>query len=101
MAPSEIDMQSLKAAVNAVLDHLMQDLGIHKLPIDESHDLYWNCPASELYDVTKQPIGLDIGSLSDDVRFARLICRGESGDIAYNLVHVAPLLRYIAEKVKR
>jgi hypothetical protein len=33
--------------------------------------------------------------------FTKLIQRGQSGDISYNLVHIAPLLRYIAEKVKR
>lgn len=51
----EIDVKGLKTAVNAILDHLIDDLGIEKLKIEQ--DYYWNCPAAELYDVTKTPIG--------------------------------------------
>ena len=101
MAYVEIDVKFLKTAVIAILDHLVEDLGIEKLKIDENEDNYWNCPASEMYDVSKDPRGLAIGRLSDDVDFVKLIKRGQSGDVSYNLVHVAPLLRYIAEKVKQ
>jgi len=87
--------------VNAVIDHLTGDLGIFTVRIEDGTDLYWHCPSSEVYDVSKKPIGLDIGRLQDDVDFVRMIKRGQSADISYNLVHVAPLLRYIAEKVKR
>jgi hypothetical protein len=100
MASVEIDVKSLRTAVNAILDHLVEDLGIEKIPIDNNEDFYWNCPVSEIHDMSKAPIGLDVGSLRDDVDFVKLIRRGQSGDISYNLVHVAPLLRYIAEKVK-
>lgn len=101
LANQQIDLKVLKKAVNAVLDHLTNDLGIETVPIEQDTDLYWHCPASELYDVSKKPIGLDIGRLKDDVDFITMIQRGQSGDSSYNLVHVAPLLRYIAEKVKR
>jgi hypothetical protein len=101
MAYAEIDVTSLKIAVDAILDHLAEDLGIQKVAIDETADCYWDCPTSEMYDMTKKPIGLDVGRLRDDVDFVKLIKRGQSGDVSYNLVHVAPLLRYIAEKIKR
>ena len=78
---------------------MTEDLGIQTVPIDV--DYYWHCPESELYDVSKNPPGLDLGRLPDDADFVKLIRRGQAGDISYNLVHVAPLLRYIAEKVKR
>jgi hypothetical protein len=45
------------------------------------------------------PSGLDIGRLSDDADFVKLIKRGQSADVSYNFVHVAPLLRYSAEKI--
>jgi hypothetical protein len=51
--------------------------------------------------MSRKPVGLDIGRLSDDVDFMKLIGRGQSGDISYNLVHVSPLLRYIAETIKK
>jgi hypothetical protein len=98
---NEIDVRNLKTAVNAVLDHLIEDLGLEKIKIEENIDYYWHCPASEIHDMSKKPLGLDVGSLRDDVDFAKLIKRGQSYDASYNLVHIAPLLRYIGEKVKR
>ena len=98
---AEIDLKVLKNAVNAVLDHLIEDLGLERIKVAASSDHYWHCPASEVHDMSKQPAGLDIGSLSDDVDFVKLIRRGQSADASYNLVHVAPLLRYIAEQIKK
>ena len=100
MGYDEIDLKALKEAVNIILDHLITDLGLDKVKIEESSDHYWHCPASEINDMSKTPVGLDIGSLRDDVDFVKLIKRGQGGDISYNLVHVVPLLRYLGEKVK-
>jgi hypothetical protein len=101
MEYAEIDVRVLKTAVNAVLDHLIEDLAIDKVKIDKDVDHYWHCPASEIHDMSKQPIGLDIGSLRDDMDFLRLVKRGQSADVTYNLVHVAPILEYIAQKIKK
>lgn len=101
MGKVEIDLNSLKTAVNAVLDHLVDDLAIRKVEIESSNDMYWHCPASELFDMSKKPVGLDIGRLSDDLDSVNLIQRGQSGDVSHNLVHVAPLLRYLGEKIKK
>jgi hypothetical protein len=101
MGTRHIDIAALKVAVNAVLDHLIDDLGINTIRIENDSDYYWHCPASEIHDMSKTPIGLDVGLLSDDVDFAKLVRRGEGGDISYNLVHIAPLLRHIGESVKR
>jgi hypothetical protein len=97
----DIDLKALKEAVNAVLDHLIEDLSIEKVAIEELEDFYWSCPPSERYDTSKKPSEWWTGRLSDDMDFAKLIRRGQSGDISYSLVHVAPLLRYIGERVKR
>ncbi|MGA2962306.1 MAG: hypothetical protein ABSD96_11585 [Candidatus Korobacteraceae bacterium] len=101
MVYAEIDVKSLKSAVDAILDDLIEDLDIQKVAIDESADFYWDCPVSEMYDMTKQPIALDVGLLRDDIDFVNLIKRGQGGDVSYNLIHVAPLLRYITEKIRR
>ncbi len=101
MAYAEIDVKGLRTAIKAVLDHLVEDLGLEKIEIDQSSDFYWDCPAPEMYNVSRQPAELDVGRLSDDVDFVRSIKRGQSFDASYNLVHIAPLLRYIAEKVKK
>jgi hypothetical protein len=46
------------------------------------------------------PSDLTVGQLSDDFDFVKLVQRGQSADISYNLVHIAPLLRYIGEAIK-
>ena len=101
MARAEIDVSSLRDAVNAVLDHLINDLGLTSISIDDNSDYCWHCPSQEIHNMSRRPEGLDIGRLSDDVDFVKLIQRGQSGDVSYNLVHVAPLLRYIAETIKK
>jgi len=98
---AEIDVKALKAAVNAVLDHLIEDLGIEKVAIDAAEDFYWDLSPSERYDTSKKPSEWLAGRLSDNVDFAKMIRRGQYADVSYNLVHVAPLLEYIGEKVKR
>lgn len=100
MGFAEIDVRQLKTAVNAVLDHLVEDLHLEKITIDQNQDFYWDCPYAQLCDVSKKPTELDVGRLSDDVDLIKNVRRGESADASYNLVHVFPLLRYIAENIR-
>jgi len=100
MSKREIDLKMLKSAVNAVLDHLVEDLGIETVAIEGEKHSYWDCPYPEMHDVSTQPSDLTVGQLSDDFDFVKLIRRGQSADISYNLVHIAPLLRYIGETIK-
>jgi hypothetical protein len=51
--------------------------------------------------MSNSSVGLDVGRLGDGVDLVQRIERGQGGDVSYNLVHVAPLLSYIAEKVKK
>jgi hypothetical protein len=101
MGSSGIDLERLRIAVNAIIDHLIQDLGIKSVQIDGADDFYWTYSSPEVYDSSKKPGEPEVGRLTDDADFVRLVRRGESGDISYSLVHVAPLLKYIGEKVKR
>jgi hypothetical protein len=96
-----IDLRLLKTAVNDVLDHVIEDLGTEQVRIEEADDFYWECAAAQRYDRSKKPSELNVGRLSDDVDFVALVRRGQSADVAYNLVHVAPLLQYVAEKVRK
>ena len=100
MSKREINLKVLKSAVDAVLDHLMEDLGIENVAIEDKKDSYWDCPYPEMHDVSMQPGDLTVGQLSDDFDFVKLVRRGQSADVSYNLVHIAPLLRYIGETIK-
>ena len=42
---------------HAILDHLINDLGLDKIAIEDSSDHYRNCPASEIHDMSKKPVG--------------------------------------------
>jgi hypothetical protein len=101
MAENEISLKTLKFAVNSVLDHLMEDVGLKTVSIDPDHDFYWHCSAPGIYDASTQPTEKDltIGRLSDDMHFIGSVQRGQSADASINLVHVAPLLRYIADTI--
>jgi hypothetical protein len=98
MAYAEIDVKHLRNAINAILDYIVEDLGLDKVPVEE--DGYWDIGQSALYDLSKDPNDFSIGSLADDIGFSKLVQRGQSGDVPYNLVHIWPQLRYIAEKLK-
>jgi hypothetical protein len=98
---SEINLKMLKQAVDSVLDHLTDDLGRETVAIEDGEDFYWDCRAPEIYNSSTKPRELDVGRLSDDVDFVKLIQRGQSGDVSYNLIHLAPLLRYIGETVQK
>jgi hypothetical protein len=100
MSKREINLKVLQSAVNAVLDHLLEDLGIENVTIEDENDSYWDCPYPGMHDVSMQPSDLTVGQLSDDFDFVKLVRRGQSADISYNLVHIAPLLRYIGETIK-
>ncbi len=101
MANVEIDLVNIKLAVDTVLNHVLEDLEIRKVSIDPKEDFYWECPAPQVYDSSMAPQQVDSGRLTDDVQFIEMIRRGQGADVSYNLVHLAPLLRYIGEKVKR
>jgi len=101
MNQNQINLRVLKRAVNAILDHLTEDLTIETVRIEEKEDFYWDCPYPELHDMSKKPLELEVGRLSDDVDFVKFIERGQSGDVSYNLIHLAPLFRYIGETVRK
>jgi hypothetical protein len=94
----EIDLKSLKKATDAILDHVINDLGIEKVEIEDDADFYWDIPTDRLYAVKNSQPTLDVGRLSDDWDFVSKMLRDDA-PVALMLIHVAPLLRRLAEKV--
>lgn len=95
-----ISISELKAVVNLILDHIVHDLKIERLQLDE--DFYWDITDKKgLYDVAKESPNLDIGSLADDWDFLVKMDKDREQAVSLMLIHVAPLLRYVGEKVGR
>src|SRR5882672_7758191 len=101
MQRNEIDLRALKRAVDAVLDHIVDDAGVDKLVIEPDKDYYWDVPAKDLYSVRTDQPRLDVGRLADDWEFVELMLREKSGAVGAMLMHLAPLLRRVGEKVGR
>ena len=98
---NEINLQMLKQITNTILDHVIDDLKMDVVSLDDAQDFYWNVPESQLYAVKLDQPQLDIGRLSDDWDFLSEIKGDKEQAAAIMLVHLAPILRYIGEKVGR
>jgi hypothetical protein len=96
-----IRVQDLRAALTIILDHIVDDLGIESIPIDPARELYWDIPQELLCDLSNKTPRLDVGSLRDDWHFLATMGTERSEAVSYMLIHAAPLLRYIAERIGR
>jgi hypothetical protein len=94
-------MTAFKQALDTVLDHIIRDLDMEAVPIDPERDFYWNLSEKDLYDTTKRNPTLDVGRIVDDWEFFSKTPEDREQTIAYMLIHAAPLLRYLAETVKK
>lgn len=93
-----VPLPRLKDLVNLILDHIIRDLGIESVEITPDEDFYWDMDKRYLYNVqNKEPV-LDIGRLADDWEFLSKMERREEA-VALMMIHAAPLLRYIGEKI--
>lgn len=96
---NEIDLDALKAATNAILDHIVTDLGMRKVAVKDTKDFYWEVPSDRLYAVKEAQPQLDVGRLSDDLEFLQDLPTDKRQAVAAMLIHIAPLLRFIGEEV--
>jgi hypothetical protein len=96
-----VNIGELRRIVSDLLDHV-EAINGPDLRLDQ--DYYWDVDSDPLYDMTKEMPKADrVGSLGDSWEFL-LNLRKQEGDIkgagpSLMLIHAAPLLRYIGEKV--
>lgn len=95
----ELDIRALKSVTNAVFDHIINDLKVEKLTVAESKDFYWNVPTDRLYEVKQSQPELDVGRLSDDWEFLEAILKDKNQAVSLMMMHLAPLLRHVGEKI--
>ena len=98
---AEIDVHALRKITDAILNHVIQDLGIEKITITEDRDFYWEVPQGRVHAVRQDQPQLDVGRLSDDWEFVENLIKEGEPKIALMLVHIAPLLRMIGENIGR
>jgi hypothetical protein len=100
MDNTEIDLRDLKRAVNALLDHVIEDLNIGKVALNSTEDFFWDCPPGEMYDMSHKPREWWTGRLTDDLEFIQKMLLSDGGYLPLMLTHAAPLLRYVGQKVR-
>ncbi len=95
-----VNLAELKAATVALLDSLIQLHGKDTVEISSDADFYWEVPLDALYAVKGNPPQLDVGRVSDDWEFVRPIATDAGAATPLALIHLAPVLRYLSERVK-
>jgi hypothetical protein len=96
---NNVDIKALKQITDAIFDHIINDLDVKSVSIEATKDFYWEPPMDKLYSVKENQPQLDIGRLSDDWQFLKPIIEDTDQAVALMLTHVAPLLRYIGQKI--
>ena len=95
----KLDIRELKKAVDAIFDHILNDVKVESLTIKDDRDFYWEVPSDKLFAVKETPPELDVGRLVDDWEFLQSVCHDKEQAVALMLTHVAPLLRHIGEEI--
>ena len=92
-----INIPELRRIVHELLLHVERVAGEN---VEIESDAYWDLPSPEIWDVSKDITKVDeVGSLGDDVQFLQSMDEIVTQGPSLNLIHAAPLLRYIGEKV--
>ena len=97
----QVQVKSFKQALDTVLDHILRDLGVETVSIESDTDFYLDVGSKSLYDMSNQSPELDVGRLTDDWEFFSKIVDDREQGVALMLIHAAPLLRYMGEKIGR
>lgn len=92
----KVGVEELRAAANVLFDHL-EEMGNTEIEIDD--DYYWCIPDDKMYSVYEQPVEFTMGQLSDDLEAIRALGSGTREPIAYALVWLSSVLRYVGAKV--
>jgi hypothetical protein len=66
--------------------------------VEVEPDYYWSIPTDKLYAPYEQPTDLTLGQLSSDLEEVRRINSGEKPAVAYGLVWLSALLRFVGAK---
>lgn len=92
----QIDLAELKQIIDRLFNHIMETREVKSFAFEKEY--YWNIPSRDVYEF-EEPKELDIGNLSDDWEFLSKLLRPENQPVAYQFTQLAPLLRYLGERL--
>lgn len=92
-----IDIAHLRTIVDSIFSHIEDDLGIKEVELRE--DQYWDFSDQVLYLGEKKEDEITVGSLYDDLEFLEPLLHDKDQAFPLMLIHVSPLLRYLAHKI--
>lgn len=94
----KISIDEIEEVTRHLFAHLRES-GVELIDLDA--DFYWNVSLEQRYNVNVEPNDLDVGQLSDDWGELMRIARGDAPPIAYALVWLSAILRYVGETTPR
>lgn len=92
----EIEVRQLQQIANRLFEHILVNRGVSKITLDKN--FYWDIPLDQLHDVERSP-ELVMGSLEDDWEFVSDLLDINSDPVSFSLTELAPILRFLGEKV--
>ena len=97
MSAKEINISELRSKINLIFDHIERNLEIGVVEIAEDQDYYWDSAFASA-STNRDPPAPDVGRLRDDLEFLLMLSSAEESP-SLMLMHVAPLLRYLAHRL--
>lgn len=94
--PDSVSIDALRKTINGIFDFIEKDLGIKDVELKQNY--YWSIADDVLYAMESPPKQPDVGSLRDDWDFV-LSASTRDQQIPIDFIHVAPLLRALAQAV--
>jgi hypothetical protein len=91
-----ISVKELRLRLDILLTQV-EARGIDSIDVDL--DLYWSISSRELFDSTKLPANLTLGSLVDDQETLQQESTSKHPVLSHALVHAAGVLRAIGERL--
>lgn len=89
-----LNVAELREVVNSIFLHIENDLGVKEVELTE--DYYWNIADEVLYMGDNIEGEVTVGSLHADLDFLHPLVNDKAQAFPLMLIHVAPLLRFMA-----
>ncbi|MBE9064063.1 hypothetical protein [cf. Phormidesmis sp. LEGE 11477] len=91
-----VELKEIENALQSIFSHLYSS-GMNSVEIGK--DFYWHIPKADRYEPYEQPSNFTMGQLSSDLENLNKISSGDEQPLAYSLIWVASILRYLGEEV--